>query len=691
MTKILQFVFKYTLSSVVFGIVLLLSIAMYVALGSGFPKLREYFEMNEMQFFNAWPLKMLMGLLVATLATVTWIRIPLTPPRYGVWCIHLGIITLVMSTSFHYKHKVEGMTLIPVNATVDHFYDVTERSLYLRVPGRPMGWLPTPSLPRFKTYSPELETASRLQRAELQNIGGFNALDPFTGQEQLRSIGDMVGSPIPVTMDVVAYHPYADVVTTYEQAIASDAMVSQPGLRVSLHSEKDHSDSTRFLISSDPDARQLDLEGVRLEHRHLKDVTEFEDARKASQESLSKLHRLDVNLGAVQQTLNVQVGQTYTLADAGYTLTIESFDPAFPAMNGEIVQLLTMMVKSPTQTFRRQVISTRETPTDWQLGVTGAGPLGKRQTEPLDTQFKTFYLYKDEAGLMPTTGREKVTLVTADGVPEDRVLFVLASTERPAEVRDLTAGEQIELKTDSAVTFAKVERLSHVERSDLVVDVPGELRTSDEGQSGRKQVLMIRVTSGAWSTTVPVPAAQWPLEMVGAWGGPVVQVPGATKPLRLQLGNTMRRLPARVTLDKFELVTFPGGEVGKTNMFRDFKSHLTVEDLHTRTKLQDVAHMNSPVYLESGSGPIRQSWLLFQAQWDPEGQRWSVLGVGSRPGVMVMTVGCVMIGVGLIYAFYAKPYIIRRMKLKALAEHEKKKAGLPAQARSRAEKEVVGS
>ena len=202
---------------------------------------------------------------------------------------------------------------------------------------------------------------------------------------------------------------------------------------------------------------------------------------------------------------------------------------------------------------------------------------------------------------------------------------------------------------------------------------------------------MIRVTSGDWSTTVPVPAAQWPLEMVGAWGGPVVQVPGATKPLRLQLGNTMRRLPARVTLDKFELVTFPGGEVGKTNMFRDFKSHLTVEDLHTRTKLQDVAHMNSPVYLESGSGPIRQSWLLFQAQWDPEGQRWSVLGVGSRPGVMVMTVGCVMIGVGLIYAFYAKPYIIRRMKLKALAEHEKKKAGLPAQSLSRAEKEVVGS
>ena len=36
----------------------------YIAIGSGMPQVREAFEMNEMQFFNAWPLKVLMALLV---------------------------------------------------------------------------------------------------------------------------------------------------------------------------------------------------------------------------------------------------------------------------------------------------------------------------------------------------------------------------------------------------------------------------------------------------------------------------------------------------------------------------------------------------------------------------------------------------------------------------------------------------
>ena len=102
-TKFLHLLFNSTLNSVIFGIMLLLGIGAYVAIGSGIPEVRERFEMNEIQFFNAWPLKVLMLLLVVTLATVTWIRIPLTPPRYGVWCIHLGIITLVISTSFHYR------------------------------------------------------------------------------------------------------------------------------------------------------------------------------------------------------------------------------------------------------------------------------------------------------------------------------------------------------------------------------------------------------------------------------------------------------------------------------------------------------------------------------------------------------------------------------------------------------------
>jgi len=48
-------------NSVILGITLMGLIALYIAIGSGFPRLRELFEMNELQFFNAWPLKTLMA------------------------------------------------------------------------------------------------------------------------------------------------------------------------------------------------------------------------------------------------------------------------------------------------------------------------------------------------------------------------------------------------------------------------------------------------------------------------------------------------------------------------------------------------------------------------------------------------------------------------------------------------------
>ncbi|HMO25671.1 MAG TPA: hypothetical protein PKB10_05330, partial [Tepidisphaeraceae bacterium] len=131
--QLLELLLRKTLNSVVFGITIMALTAIYVAVGSGLPSVREYFEMNEMQFFNAWPLKVLMTLLVLNLAVVTWMRIPFTPPRYGVWCVHSGIVVLVMGMAYHYMLKTEGLTMINLGQSVEHYYDAYERSLYAQV------------------------------------------------------------------------------------------------------------------------------------------------------------------------------------------------------------------------------------------------------------------------------------------------------------------------------------------------------------------------------------------------------------------------------------------------------------------------------------------------------------------------------------------------------------------------------
>ncbi len=116
----LKWLFRHTLASVPFGIIMMILVAAYVAIGSGLPFVRELFEANELMFFALWPFRILMALLVITLVVVTLRRIPLTPPRYGVWMIHLGIILLVITSSAYYSQKTEGLMIVPVGGSSSH-------------------------------------------------------------------------------------------------------------------------------------------------------------------------------------------------------------------------------------------------------------------------------------------------------------------------------------------------------------------------------------------------------------------------------------------------------------------------------------------------------------------------------------------------------------------------------------------
>ena len=136
--------------------------------------------------------------------------------------------------------------------------------------------------------------------------------------------------------------------------------------------------------------------------------------------------------------------------------------------------------------------------------------------------------------------------------------------------------------------------------------------------------------------------------------------------VKLQLGYTCRPLPVSLLLKNFEMVPYSGGMATSNTMFRDFKStlELTDGDGHVET---DVTSLNSPIYYDHGN------WIFFQAGYDPDGQS-STIGVGNRPGVVVMLCGCVMIVLGLLYAFYVKPVVIRRMKAAAIERAGRKKA-----------------
>lgn len=655
----LRLIFNRTLNNVAFGISIMVLTGLYIAVGSGMAWVRELFEMNEMQFFNAWPLKVLMILLVANLLIVTWTRIPLTLPRLGVWMIHLGIVTLIFGMSGYYTFKTEGQIYITRGRTVSGYYENGDRSLYVRI-SRDGNELRLPSLslaelPRFKTHqAPEGRAlSSKLKDLPLQ----YRHLEGR--HETIRSVAHDLDLSQEILLDVVAYYPYAQIVTVYEPDPAGQLV----GVKVDLPDPHTGRSSTTMLVSADSQKRNFNLGGVTVEHWHLPmfDVDQF--IQQADQ-----MHRLDVAVGDYKQSLFVKVGQTYEIGPTGYSFTVEGFNPSFPLSGtGEPVKVLTLMVKNTAagkeSQFRRMVINGRpEIQTDFKLNVPGAGPMGQRQKEPLDKDLLITYTVNDTHGLTPADGSEKhILITTADG----GITHLVTSLDQGTARVPLGPDGSFTIGPNDGGVKLLATRIDGLRRSERVMEVPPAQRQRLVGESGMAQVISVRLKYGQWSQVVHVPYVPWALEPVGTSGwseARPVEIPGVPAKIQLAMCNTWKAAPARLTLENFELVTYPGGNPATTNLFRDFISTLRIDDSVTGQELvRGQAKMNSPIYFDNGN------WLFFQSGYDKEAMA-TIIGVGNRPGVSVMTGGCILMTVGLLWAFYLKPVIIRRRKEKALRE-----------------------
>jgi len=675
MGRLIYTIWNNTLNSVIFGIATMLMIGTYIAVGSGLASVREYFEMNELQFFSSWVLVGLMLMLVLNLATVTIGRIPFTPPRYGVWCVHVGIVTLIFGMFAYYSQKVEGLILIPAKATVEHYYDSYERAIFARVDRRHALPVPIPDLPRFESYRAGTPSADRLNEKSLRGIAPVFMMS--RGDEVVeRTLGQELGLSVEPKIDVIGYHPYAGITTDFVEAQKGDGTV---GIKLTLSDEANGRQAEEWIVEDADGAGRSFFLDTMFDHRNAKDAA----VETALVDAASKFHRLDFLVGTEPVTLFVEPGKSYEVGKTGYSITIENYLPNWRTMQGETVDLLTFMVQSPTMKFRRQVIPGRSNPTDWKLDDPAAGPMGNRQDKPLDNNFKTLYTFRDPAQLLSTRASVRHTLVTTPdgGITEIRTardqavqITKHANGTGGLEVRQIPPRGpfQPKLSAEEIAEFPVVkvgfERKENVRRIDSVIDVPKAKRDRDEGAAGIRQVVTVKISAGDTSKIVHVPFAQYAAENFAQWQGNEIWLPGATKPLQLQLGNTLRPLPAKITLEKFELVPYAGGSK-QSGLMRDFRATLRVVDNDSGTEKVGVAAMNEPVYFERKLPWYApdESWLFFQSGFNPQaGEQLSILGIGNRPGVITMTVGSIMIGLGLLYAFYLKPIIVQRMKRNAI-------------------------
>jgi ResB-like family len=112
-------------------------------------------------------------------------------------------------------------------------------------------------------------------------------------------------------------------------------------------------------------------------------------------------------------------------------------------------------------------------------------------------------------------------------------------------------------------------------------------------------------------------------------------------------------LPFKVTLLKFNNEPYPGSRMAST-----FESTVRVDDPEQGT-FDALISMNHPFH--------HRGYIFFQSSFVEGRPMMSIFSVARAPGLPLVYLGTGLIGVGIVWMFYVKPWLARRQAAAALA------------------------
>jgi hypothetical protein len=95
-------------------------------------------------------------------------------------------------------------------------------------------------------------------------------------------------------------------------------------------------------------------------------------------------------------------------------------------------------------------------------------------------------------------------------------------------------------------------------------------------------------------------------------------------------------------------------------MAATYESTVRVEDPEQGT-FETLISMNHPLH--------HRGYIFFQSSFVEGRPMMSIFSVARAPGLPLVYLGTTLIGVGIIWMFYVKPYLAKRQAAAALAAH----------------------
>jgi hypothetical protein len=600
------------------------------------------------------------------------------------------------------------------------FYDNTDVALWLEQ-GR--GWTQRPlsGVPRYNDYNlragAEGSVREQMGRFDVPDDGG-RTLNIGVPAPEGSAIIDL-----DINLRIVGYASYAEPVRDWVPVEAdggerggaggSDGPLRFVQVRIDAHAAQTPEDVEVpfFMLPQSPTMRFADMPVLVLEHTQNLPEARWEALRQPLPEPgqwglVIDVPGADPARGAGhRQTVTVQEGDTIEVGDTGFAIEVRQLlpEPPFPIITpgyeGATSSIAVLGITTPEgETYERWVYSRFPEISQDMLSSAmagegesmGQGRPSRRAADPaisihLIDATRRHVLIDETPGPGGAIGPARALVRSRGG--------------EVTEHADLAPGAEI-----PALAGVAIRRADGWPGAREVLrprTTPEEQRERERIGSHDAAMVAVELTlagDASYRQLVWVPFRRYVLEMADG-SEPRITLPDG-RTLRMVFGRVQHRLPGfEVRLVDFQMIAYD-----HRGAPRDYQSALHVAPTPSWdgsgpdfAPFTHVAKLNAPLqapfmwsegrqlaanvagYVRARLNPAQ--FKFSQAGWDAEGWRqtqaladqgqipspyaqFTILQVGNNPGIHIIALGGILMGVGIPWAFYIKPWILRRRKLK---------------------------
>lgn len=445
---------------------------------------------------------------------------------------------------------------------------------------------------------------------------------------------------VPFDIQITGYIPYY---STFKQRLAPGGQKLDPAAYIKLSDRSRTREAVLFALRP---AEAEFTPGAPVEFRW----AESAEQREKMLAPLAGAAELEIELRdpPLKKVVPIDVGQVIKLDDAGYELKIADLSPSWPLMTPGYENARSPMasvdVVAPGKKYNRTVIQ-RYPELSQDIDETGK----RHKDGPYDPNLVLRYRSAATARILIVAGPElepEMGLFATDGAVERFKLAVGV----PQTIGPPSAGIRLEL----AAYETKPRVLEQPVVEALERRRPGFLR---EVSAVRME---LRSRDGSWRETrwctfsaYPDVNPQLPRDSHLDATPISVRLPDG-QTWEIVYSRLKRDLGATLIPGRLSTIFFPGKRAVES-----WRSDFFVED-DGGEQLRHGRVFTNNTFTAGG-------WTLFQSGAARDHWGYTILGVGNRRGIWPMVLGCILIPLGSMYAFYVKPWLIRRRQQAASA------------------------